>query len=257
LSDHLIFVSCGQLTPEEKTLGLLVKAVIEGTPGFRAYFAEAVQNLEGLSANVFDAIRRCAGAVVVLHERGNVVGRDGQLHGVRSSVWVNQEVGILAYRQFFEQSPVPILAFIDQQVRLEGAMTNLIVNPRPLGDTSAVVEQVKAWLAEGTFTSVTDAAFMAKWQKLDERARMAIACLLDQGGVEVKEVVVRNEMVASFGLDRETAYGALREARAIFTQTDLVKLIHNLHSGDELSVHPTWALHLRREIAKWRRERKP
>jgi hypothetical protein len=257
MSEQLIFVSCGQLPGEEQTLGLLVKAVIDGTPGFRAYFAQAVQDLDGLSSHVFDAIKRCAGAVVVLHERGTVTDREGQSHGHRSSVWVNQEIGVLAYRQFFEARSIPILAFADPQVRLEGAMTSMIVNPRPLGDNAAVVEQLKAWLANSEFTSVADEAFYEKWRQLDDGAKTALASLLEQGGHDVKEPVIRNAMVATFGLAQEAANQAFRAAKGLFMHTDLVKLVQNLHSGDELSVHPTWEFHLQREIARWRRERKP
>jgi hypothetical protein len=67
VSNRLIFVSCGQLTTEEKSLGLAVKSAIDTTLGFEAYFAESVHDLEALGRNVFDALRRCSGAVVFLH----------------------------------------------------------------------------------------------------------------------------------------------------------------------------------------------
>ena len=102
MNKSLIFVSCGQRTPDEKELGVRIKATIDATPGFEAYFAETVQNLDALSSNVLDAVRRCSGAVVVLNDRGPMIGADGAEVGRRSSVWVNQEVAILAYRQFFE-----------------------------------------------------------------------------------------------------------------------------------------------------------
>jgi hypothetical protein len=43
----------------------------------------------------------------------------------------------------------------------------------------------------------------------------------------------------------------VREAKPIFTNTGLVKLIRNTYDGDELAIHPTWEFHLRRETAKW------
>jgi len=81
MSGNLIFVSCGQLTEQEKALGVLLKAVIDDTPGFEAYFAEAVHDFEALGRNVFDALRRCVGALVVLHDRGIVVGPEGEEWG--------------------------------------------------------------------------------------------------------------------------------------------------------------------------------
>src|SRR5437773_2014248 len=113
MGNKLIFVSCGQLTEAEKTLGVLMKAVVDGTPGFEAYFAETVQDLASLAHHVLNGIRQCAGAIVVLQDRGIVTYADGGEWGHRSSVWVNQEVAILAYRQFFEAKAIPILAFAD------------------------------------------------------------------------------------------------------------------------------------------------
>ncbi|GJL66819.1 MAG: hypothetical protein NPIRA05_17900 [Nitrospirales bacterium] len=43
----------------------------------------------------------------------------------------------------------------------------------------------------------------------------------------------------------------VRKAKLEFMTTDLVKLIHDLHSGDELSIHPTWEFDLRRQNAQW------
>ena len=57
---QLIFVSCGQLTEDEKTLGILIKAIIDATAGFEAYFAQAVQDFEASDSmcwTLFDAAR--------------------------------------------------------------------------------------------------------------------------------------------------------------------------------------------------------
>ncbi len=251
MGKNLIFVSCGQFTEAERTLGVLVKTVIDATPGFEAYFAETVQDFEALGRHVLGAIRRCAGAVVVLHDRGVVVGADGHEWGHRSSVWINQELAILAYRQFFEARKIPILAFADPKVKLEGAMTSLIVNPRPLGAAQDVSNAVKAWLAEGQFGPTSDEAFARKWDQLSEAARKIVAGLLEEGGHNVKETAVRHAVMRLFNMQSNTASQAVRESKGEFIKTDLVKLIHNVHSGDELSVHTTWEFHLRRQIAEW------
>ena len=39
MTERLIFVSCGQQTPEEKRLGTSVKQLIDSQPGYKAYFA--------------------------------------------------------------------------------------------------------------------------------------------------------------------------------------------------------------------------
>lgn len=251
MAKNLIFVSCGQATQAEKTLGVLLKATIEGRPGFEAYFAETVHDFDTLGRNVFDALRRCAGAVVVLHDRGTVIGPEGEEWGHRSSVWINQELAILAYRQFFEEKKIPVLAFIDPNVKLEGAMTSLIVNPRPLGSAQDVASAVTQWLTDSQFGAVSDEAFQQKWRQLSEPARNVVAGLLAEGGHNVKETAVRRTVMRLFNIDSNQASQMVRKAKLEFINTDLVKLIHNIHSGDELSVHPTWEFALRREIAKW------
>jgi len=97
---RLIFVSCGQVTEEEKQLGTAVKNLIDSMEGFQAYFAEEVHDLTALGHHIFDALFRCSGAISFLQKRGSVTGISGEDWGVRSSVWVNQEIAILAFRKF-------------------------------------------------------------------------------------------------------------------------------------------------------------
>ncbi len=252
MTNRLIFVSCGQLTDEEKSLGLAVKSVIDETLGLEAYFAESVHDLDALGPNIFDALRRCSGAVVFLHERGTVLDASGSQWGHRSSVWVNQEIAVLAYRQFLESKQLPILVFKDERVKLEGAMTALIVNALPALDAAEVVKQVESWLKSQSFSSGCDDVFWEKWSRLSDQSRKVVACLLDQGGHQVKQTAVRAALRDTFHVPKNEASAAVRHAVSEFTSTDLVKLIHNIHSGDELSVHPTWEFQLRRAVAQWR-----
>lgn len=251
MSKSLIFVSCGQLTEAEKTLGALLKVVIDGTPGFEAYFAETVHDFEALARHVLDGLRRCAGAVIVLQDRGIVLRGDGGEWGHPSSVWVNQELAILAYRQFFEARKIPVLAFADPNVKLEGAMTSLIVNARPLGSAQDVASAVLAWLGGAHFGAASDDAFVKKWAQLTDDARKVVVGLLDEGGHKAKEAAVRQAVMRRYGIDSNRASEMVRKAKLEFMATDLVKLIHDLHSGDELSLHPTWEFDLRRQSAQW------
>jgi len=252
VSNRLIFVSCGQLTEEEKSLGLAVQNAIIATPGFDAYFVETVHDLDALGQNIFDALRRCSGAVVFLHERGTVLDASGSEWGRRSSVWVNQEIAILAYRQFIEARQLPVLVFKDERVRLEGAMTVLIVNPLPITEPTEVVKTVLSWLNKNTFSVGSDDVFSKKWERLSEQSRQVVSCLLDQGGYQVKKDSVRRALIDTFGVPKNDASAIIRKAGLEFINTDLVKLIPNIHSGDELSVHPTWESRLRRAVAQWR-----
>ena len=239
------------MTDEERSLGLAVKSAIDSTPGFEAYFAESVHDLDSLGRNIFDALRRCAGAVVFLHERGTVVDAQGS-PWYRSSVWVNQEISVLAYREFLESKQLPVMVFKDERVKLEGAMTALIVNPLPMTGATEVVKILESWLESDSLSTDSEDVFSKKWVCLSDESRKVLACLLDLGSDQVKEAAVRKALIDTFGMPKNEASTAVRRARLEFISTDLVKLIHNIHSGDELSVHPTWQFQIRRAVAQWR-----
>lgn len=162
MGHRLIFVSCGQLTEEERTLGVLIKAIVDTTAGFQAYLAETVHDLDALADHVLKGIEECVGAIVVLHDRGIVTHTDGTPWGRRSSVWVNLELAILAYRQFLKSKRLPVLAFVDPGVKLEGAMTSLIVNPQPIPSASQAIGIVKAWLTAEDFVDSGSEVFLPK-----------------------------------------------------------------------------------------------
>jgi hypothetical protein len=166
---------------------------------------------------------------------------------------VNQEIAILAYRQFLESRQIPILVFKDERVKLEGAMTARIVNPLPIVGRTEVVKRVESWLRSHLFSAGSDDVFSGKWARLSEQSRKVVACLLDQGGEQVKEAVVRAAFVKTFGVPNNEASTALQDARLEFINTGLVQLIRNIHSGNELSVHPTWKFHLQNAVAQWRK----
>ena len=172
MTERLIFVSCGQFTDGEKRVGRRIQEAIDSHNGFKAYFAESVQSLATLGNHVFDALRRCAGAVVLLHARG-----DG-----RSSMWINQELAVLAYRQFFESVEIPILVFKEESVKLEGAMTAFIVNAKPLAGEDAVITEVRRWLTDKAAKGRSDeqALFSRKWAALQPEDRMILKALIDK-----------------------------------------------------------------------------
>ncbi|MCE5308862.1 MAG: hypothetical protein LLG20_14585 [Acidobacteriales bacterium] len=242
MSDRLIFVSCGQRTPGEKQLGLGVKAAIDSHEGFSAYFADAVQSLTTLGNHVFDALRRCTGAVAFLHSRGNG----------SSSMWINQELAVLAYRQFFESAEIPILVFKEDSVRLEGAMSAFIVNAKPLIDEEAVIAEVSTWLTDKAAKGRSDEhmVFAQKWALLQAVDRTVLKALIEEGGYSVKETSIRRRLIESHGLERYEASNALRTRRLALSQANLIQLRRNSHDGDEISLHPAWEWNVRHEISK-------
>lgn len=252
MANRLIFVSCGQLSAEERTLGRRIKAEIDATNGYEGYFADTVQNFAGLADHILDALRRSTGGILILHARGRVVSDQGHDLGVRSSVWVNQELAVLAYRQFFEATNIPILAFKHESVTLEGAMSAFIINPRPLGNDDSVVAEVRNWLA--TFApqgrpSEQD-VFDRKWETLEADDRLILAALVDEGGHDIKEVSVRRRLTEAHNIDRNRASTLVRERRTVLSTSNLVRLQHNLFDGDEMSLHPTWEWYVRHAVAR-------
>lgn len=256
MTNKLIFVSCGQQTADEKKLGTSVKQLIDSKSGYKAYFAEYVQSLDGLSKNVFDGLRRCSGLISFLHERGSVKQGEEEW-GFRSSAWVNQEIAILAYRKQFEGIEIPILIFKDETVRLEGAMTSLIVNPKPMKSESEILKEIDSWLNSTYFPlnpSVNDDRFFSKWLKLSPNSIKVLSALLDEGGINVKETAIRICLREKYGFNKNDASTAIRNAKREFINTDIVKSINNIHSGDELSVNTTWVWHINREMNKKKNE---
>lgn len=252
MADRLIFVSCGQLRPEESRLGQRIKSEIDAIPGFKAYFADTVQDLSGLSAHILDALRRASGAVIVLHPRGEIHTVDGRVLRIRSSVWINQEVALLAYRQFFERRAIPVLAFRDPSVTLEGAMTAFIINPKPSVDEDIVLAEVRRWLAEEAPCGATDEndLFQAKWDALQADDRSILAALIAEGGHDIKEQSVRRRLIKHHGFEKNRASEVLRTRRTVLSGENLVQLRHNVYDGDEMSLHPYWEWYVRHAIGR-------
>lgn len=251
MAKKLIFVSCGQQKEEEKALGQTVQEAVNATDGFEAYFAESVHDLDSLGQNIFDALYRCSGAVIFLHERGKAFDITGKEWGRRSSVWINQEIAILAYRQFREGRKLPILVFKEENVKLEGAMTALIVNPIPLKGEKEIVEEIRNWLSKQSFPPDLNEIFQEKWKKLSEPTKRVLSCLINQGGRDVKMEVIRKELIEKHEFENNQASDAVKNARKEFINTDLVKFKRDINSGHEFSVHPTWEGHLQSAILKW------
>ena len=251
MSENLVFVSCGQTTDEEKLLGLRIKEAIDNTPGFRAYFAETVHELQALGHHVFNGLLRCSGAVVVLHARGPLFDRSGAERGQRSSVWVNQEIAILAYRQFCEERRLPLLCFREAGVALEGATSAFIINPLTLGGSDEVLTTLNRWLLGEEFGGVSTDTFWSKWSTLDDVARTVLAALIEEGGRQVAGSALKATLRRVFGVSTKDAPDHVVKAAIQFQNSGLV--IESVNDqGRMFSLHPTWEPNLRREVARWR-----
>jgi hypothetical protein len=253
--ENTIFVSCGQLTDGERAMGIAIKEAIDNTPGFVAYFAQEVQNLEGLATNVLRAVQRCSGAVVVLTDRGPSVGLDGAHRGRRSSVWVNQEIALLAYRQFVEDRRIPILCWRENGVELEGAMSAFIVNPKPLPPVSEIAALIRAWLDSESFHGGAADVLVRKWSGLSEPAFLVLAALIDEGGQSVLKASVKRTLRDRYGVPANQDDDVVRRGLQQLVNADLVKTRYT-DSGEELSLHPTWEPAVRPRLHRWVRDRR-
>src|SRR5881392_1195900 len=119
MSAPFIFVSCGQYTDAEKSLGKSIVRMVKTITGLDAFFAEEVQDLNGLDSNILGALRDCAAFITVMHPRGRITRPDGTTH-VRASVWIEQEIAIATYIQRVEKRSLPVIAFVHESVGREG-----------------------------------------------------------------------------------------------------------------------------------------
>jgi hypothetical protein len=154
MSGPFIFVSCGQFTDAEKSLGKEIVRVVESTTALTAFFAEQVHDLNGLNDNILNALKNCAGLITVIHPRGKVVRPDGTFH-VRASVWIEQEIAIAAYIQSVEKRLLPVIAFIHKSVGREGIRDLIHLNPTPFVTEADVLAALPERLAQWkTLTAV-------------------------------------------------------------------------------------------------------
>src|SRR5215469_8796839 len=123
-----IFISCGQFTDAERRLGRQIAQMVRAQTDLEPFFADEVQDLNGLDANIINALRNCVAFITVLHPRGEIKRPDGSTL-VRGSVWIEQEIAIATYIQRVEDRQLTIIAFKHKSVGREGIRDLLHLNP--------------------------------------------------------------------------------------------------------------------------------
>lgn len=86
-----VFISCGQRTDRERTIGLEIDRFFRDK-GFETYFAEKVHSPEALTENIFKFLRESEYFVFIDFTREKISKED-----FRGSVFVNQEIGISTF----------------------------------------------------------------------------------------------------------------------------------------------------------------
>ena len=126
----LIFVSCGQYTENERQLGKDICSLLTTVrPDVTAYFAENQSTVEGLSNELLMALYRAAGFICVMHRRGDLYVPGGRTV-TRGSVWIEQEIAIVAFINHVLGRSVPTLYYKETGISLEGIRSVLLMNPR-------------------------------------------------------------------------------------------------------------------------------
>jgi len=152
MTKPLLFISCGQYTEKEKQLGHDIVALVrEIRPDLEPYFAETITTADGLSANILNALNRSAGFICVMHRRGEIKTPEGKAR-TRGSVWIEQEIGIVAFIGHVLRRHILTLYYQEMGVSLEGIRSVLLMNPRlEFHEESQVLDSLRKELPTAAF----------------------------------------------------------------------------------------------------------
>jgi len=132
----IVFVCCGQQTENEINLAKNICKKVEELTPFEPYFAEIQSTLEGLTANILDALNKSVGFIAVMNHRGTV-NPPGNL--IRTSVWVEQEIAIAVFIGQVLRREINVAAFKQKGIALEGMRAQLLLNPKEFEDSQEVL----------------------------------------------------------------------------------------------------------------------
>jgi hypothetical protein len=198
--EPLIFVSCGQSTPEERELGQQIAKLVENETSCRAYFAENQNTLEGITENILKRLRIAAGFIAIMHPRGNVTNprnTSGQ-SWVRGSVWVEQEIAIAAFISQALERPMRVRAYVHESILREGLRDKLHLNPKLFKDDSEILDDLAAELPswrnldvpqQGQFNLEHSRLAKEKLERLSETSKNLVVYLLHHGKTEATELM--------------------------------------------------------------------
>jgi len=158
----LVFISCGQFTEEEISLGKSVEALIRNETTFDPYFAEQQNSLDGLTTNILSNINRSSGLIAIMHHRGEVDTPHG--HVIRGSVWVEQEIAIASFIQQVLGRRIEVALYIQRGIVREGIRQQLRLKPVEFDQSDEVLadlrERVESWAIQAS----TPQPLQADWR---------------------------------------------------------------------------------------------
>src|SRR3990170_26299 len=125
LHKNRVFISCGQRSQDEVSLGQVIAQLIDENAGLEGYFAKDQQSLDGVTRNIFQSIYNSAAFIAVMHRRDRLpIGEEVY----RGSVWVEQEIAIAAFLVQVLGVQMPNRVFIQSGVQREGIRGFIMLN---------------------------------------------------------------------------------------------------------------------------------
>ena len=140
---YRVFISCGQRA--EKRVGERLHTILaEG--GHSPFFAGTAHSFNELGSHIFANLASCEAYLAVLHPRGEVRYPGIEETEIRGSVWIHQELAILAYGRFLQDRSIPLCVLMEASIRREGVMDNLIINPHLFHAEEEIYPRVEEWM---------------------------------------------------------------------------------------------------------------
>lgn len=158
----LVFISCGQYTPEEIALGKAIEGLIRAETAFEPYFAEQQNTLDGLTANILSNLNRAAAFIGVMHHRGQVTTMNGPL--LRGSVWVEQEIAIASFIQHVLGRRIEVALYIQQGIAREGIRQQLRLKPVEFDQSAEVIADLKVRVKNWQIHASSPQPLQAVWR---------------------------------------------------------------------------------------------
>ncbi len=140
-----VFISCGQSSDAEISLGQRIAALVSERTGLAAYFAQNQQSLEGVTREVFNRIHNASGFIAVMHRRDQL---SAQPDTFRGSVWVEQEIAIAAFITQSLGLKLPSRAYVQRGIRREGVRGYILLNPVEFDNEDDVLRDLETFWQE-------------------------------------------------------------------------------------------------------------
>jgi hypothetical protein len=159
----VVFISCGQCTPDEIALGNEVERFIREETPYEPYFAEQQNTLEDLVSNILSALRRAAAFIGIMHHRGTIATPSGDTV-TRGSVWVEQELAICAFAQHVLDRQLAVVLYLQRGISREGIRSQLRLKPVEFDSLSDVLADLRNQVAGWKLSATSTAPLIARWE---------------------------------------------------------------------------------------------